>query len=296
MIKCELLKFPALDNRGTTVRIVIGVSYDGSQFDGLQSQPSKNTVQDRLEIALSKVADHPVRVIAAGRTDAGVHAVAQVAHFETQARRDGSAWVRGGNAHLPAQIAVQWAVARDEQFHARFSAEARSYRYILYNHAVRQALMSSHVGWFHRALDLSAMQAAAAHLVGEHDFSAFRSSECQAKTPVRRLEYVNITARGPYLVFDFTANAFLHHMVRNLVGCLVYVGKGKHPPGWLGEVLAGRDRRVAAPTMSASGLYLANVRYPRRWSLPAFARMMPFFATSDAASSATDMAARGDQV
>lgn len=258
------------------MRIAIGVSYEGSRFDGWQSQPSRNTVQDYLERALASVADHAVRVVAAGRTDAGVHAAAQVVHFECDAQRDMSAWTRGTNAHLPPEIAVQWAVPVDQEFHARFSAQARSYRYVLYCHAVRHSLMSRHVGWYHRPLDLAGMRAAAATLVGEHDFSAFRSSECQAKTPGRRMESASVQVHGPYLLFDFTANAFLHHMVRNLVGCLVYIGKGKHQPAWMAEVLASRDRRMAAPTISPAGLYLAAVRYPERWPLPAFARMMPF--------------------
>ena len=163
----------------------------------------------------------------------------------------------------------------DEQFHARFSAFERSYRYVLYNHAVRPGLNHRNVGWFHRPLDVPSMQAAIALLVGEHDFSAFRSSECQAKSPVRIMRRAQVTASSPYVLFDFVANAFLHHMVRNLVGCLVYVGKGKYPPQWLAEVLRGRDRKLAAPTMSAAGLYLCEVRYEAHWQLPGFARMMP---------------------
>lgn len=258
------------------MRIAIGVSYDGSRFDGWQSQPSGNTVQDHLEQALAAVADTPVRVAAAGRTDAGVHAVAQVVHFDCGAEREASAWIRGANAHLPPEVAVQWAVPVAEAFHARFSALARSYRYVLYSHAVRPAISARYVGWYHRPLDLADMQQAAALLLGEHDFSAFRSSECQAKTPVRRMESASVRAHGPYVLFDFTANAFLHHMIRNLVGCLVYIGKGKHPPSWVAELLESRDRRLAAPTISATGLYLAGVRYDPRWSLPVFARMMPF--------------------
>ena len=258
------------------MRIAIGVSYDGSRFDGWQSQTSGNTVQDHLERALAAVEDMPVRVVAAGRTDAGVHAVAQVAHFDCDAEREESAWIRGANSHLPPEVAVQWAIPVAGEFHARFSALARSYRYVLYNHAVRHAVSSRHVGWYHRPLDLANMKAAAAFLLGEHDFSAFRSSECQAKTPVRRMETASVRKHGPYVLFDFTANAFLHHMIRNLVGCLVYVGKGKHSPSWMTELLESRDRRLAAPTMSAAGLYLAAVRYDPRWSLPAFARMMPF--------------------
>jgi tRNA pseudouridine38-40 synthase len=217
-----------------------------------------------------------VRIAGAGRTDTGVHAVAQVAHFDCDSVRPESAWVRGVNAHLPDEISVQWAMPVTDEFHARFSAFERSYRYVLYNHPVRPGVASHHAAWFHRPLDVEAMRTAGTLLVGEHDFSAFRSSECQARSPVRQLHRVQVMRRGPYVLFDFTANAFLHHMVRNLVGCLVYVGKGAHGPEWMGEVLAGRDRRLAAPTMAPAGLYLTGVRYPANWQLPGFARMMPF--------------------
>jgi tRNA pseudouridine38-40 synthase len=217
------------------MRIAIGLSYEGSRFEGWQSQASGNTVQDHLELALAEVAGAPVRVNAAGRTDAGVHALAQVAHFDTDSIRPDNAWVRGTNAHLPPEIAVQWALPVDARFHSRFSAQARSYRYLLYNHPVRPALLSRHVGWYYGPLDVAAMRAAARCLVGEHDFSAFRSSECQADSPVRTVEDARISASGPYLLFDITANGFLHHMVRNIVGSLVYVEKGgTAPSGWAG--------------------------------------------------------------
>ena len=257
------------------MRIALGLSYDGGSFEGWQSQPSMNTVQDHLETALAGIAGQPVRVNGAGRTDAGVHAIAQVAHFDCEAVRPQSAWVRGVNAGLPPEIAVQWAQPVSEEFHARFSAFERSYRYVLYNHSVRPGLASRHAAWFHRPLDVERMQAAVSVLTGEHDFSAFRSSECQAKSPVKQMKRVQVSRKGPYVLFDFTANAFLHHMVRNIVGCLVYVGKGRHPTQWLGEVLQGRDRRKAAPTMSAAGLYLVDIGYEPRWKLPGFARMMP---------------------
>lgn len=276
------------------MRIAIGVSYDGSRFDGWQSQPSKNTVQDRLESALSAVAAEPVRVSAAGRTDAGVLAMAQVVHFDSVAHREDSAWVRGANANLPPEIAVQWAVPIDEAFHARFSAVARSYRYVLYNHPVRNALMSRHVGWYHRPLDLDAMCEATRLIVGEHDFSAFRSSECQARTPVRHMKAASARAFGPFVVFDFTANAFLHHMVRNIVGSLVYVGKGKHSPEWISGLLLARERRLAAPTFSPAGLYLADVGYPAQWLLPAFARMMPFDFSEVSAETCVKTTAEGE--
>lgn len=258
------------------MRTAIGLSYDGSRFGGWQSQPSGNTIQDCLEAAIAAIAGEPVRITGAGRTDAGVHALAQVAHFDFPGERPASAWVRGVNAGLPPQIAVQWAVPVGDGFNARFSAFERSYRYVLYNRPERPGLGAGYVGWFHHALDVARMQEAAQCLVGEHDFSAFRSSECQAKSPVKQLKQVTVTRKGPYVQFDFLANAFLHHMVRNIVGCLVYVGKGKHAPGWMGELLLGRDRKLAAPTFAPDGLYLSGIRYEAHWHLPEFVRMMPF--------------------
>jgi tRNA pseudouridine38-40 synthase len=258
------------------VKIAIGIAYSGTGFEGWQSQPSGRTVQDQLERALSEIAGEPVTVTGAGRTDAGVHACAQVAHFETTAERPDSAWVRGTNALLPEAIAVQWAVPVTGEFHARYSALERSYRYVLYNHPVRPALVTGLAGWFHLPLDVETMHRAAQFLLGERDFSSFRSAECQAKSPVRRMRRADVRANGPFLMFDFTANAFLHHMVRNIVGCLVYVGKGKHPPQWLAELVAARDRKLAAPTFAADGLYLSEVRYEPRWGLPGFPRTMPF--------------------
>lgn len=254
----------------------IGVSYCGAGLEGWQSQPSGKTVQDHVERALAGISGEQITLTAAGRTDAGVHANAQVAHFETNVDRPESAWVRGANSQLPAGIAVQWAAPVPEDFHARYSAVSRTYRYVLYNHAVRPALLAGRVGWFHLQLDLEKMQEGANYLVGEHDFSSFRSAECQAKTPVRVIERATIRAGGAYFFFDFTANAFLHHMIRNIVGSLVYVGKGKHPPAWIAELVLARDRQRAAPTFPAEGLYLFKVRYDARWNLPAFADMMPF--------------------
>jgi tRNA pseudouridine38-40 synthase len=256
------------------MRIALGIAYDGKPFDGWQSQPTGNTVQDRLEAALAAIAGAAVRVTAAGRTDAGVHATGQVAHFDVAAERPESAWVRGTNAHLPESIAVQWARAVDEGFHARFSATSRSYTYVLYNYPVRPAVLAGKVGWFHLPLDVAAMRAAAERLVGEHDFSAFRSAECQAKTPVKVLHRIAIERRDDYVILEFTASAFLHHMVRNLLGCLVQVGKGAQPAEWVQDVLEGRDRAKAAPTFPADGLYLTSVTYPGRWNLPAFAPML----------------------
>ncbi|OHC63004.1 MAG: tRNA pseudouridine(38-40) synthase TruA [Rhodocyclales bacterium GWA2_65_20] len=251
------------------VRIALGIEYDGSGFAGWQSQTHGNTVQDVLEKAMAAIGGQAVRVVCAGRTDAGVHATAQVVHFDTAAQRPASAWVRGVNAHLPPQVAVCWAREVGPEFHARFSAVARAYRYLLLNRPVRPALLNGRVGWFHHPLDIDAMRSAAACLIGEHDFSAFRAAECQAKSPVKHLYRADISTQNDCVVFDFRANAFLHHMIRNLVGSLVYIGKGKHPPAWMGELLAGRDRTRAAPTFAAAGLYFAGVEYDPVWQLPA---------------------------
>lgn len=258
-----------------TVRIAIGVSYDGHGFEGWQSQPSGMTVQDHLEAALSQIAATPIRVVGAGRTDTGVHALGQVVHFDCESRRPDSAWVRGTNALLPDTIAVQWALPVTAEFHARFSAIGRRYVYLLYVHPVRPSLLAGRSGWYHAPLDIEAMREAAGMLIGKHDFSAFRSSQCQAKTPVRNLTNLIIRAQGPHVTFEVTADAFLHHMVRNLVGCLLYIGKGAHPAAWIKQILDGRDRRQAAPTIAPGGLYLTEVCYEERWKLPEFPRMMP---------------------
>jgi tRNA pseudouridine38-40 synthase len=225
-------------------------------------------VQDALETAVSSIAGATVSITGAGRTDRGVHARLQVAHFDTDAQRPESAWVRGVNALLPDAVAVLWSRQVPDEFHARFSAVARTYRYELLNRPVRAALSAAYVGWFHLPLDVAAMRAAAAHLVGEHDFSAFRSAECQAKTPVRTIHSLQIDRHGDTIDFVVRANAFLHHMVRNLVGTLVYVGKGKHPPEWVAELLRSRQRALAAPTFGPEGLYLERIEYDAKWQLP----------------------------
>jgi len=243
------------------MRIAIGVEYDGRSFHGWQSQPDGQTVQDTLQLALGQISQRPTPIIAAGRTDTGVHALEQVVHFDTDAVRPLTAWVRGVNALLPKTIAVRWAHPVSDEFHARFSAHGRSYRYLLLNRATRSAIHTGKAGWFHAPLDLALMQAAAQHLLGEHDFSAFRAAECQAKSPVKNLRQLDIRQHGDMIVFDLNAGAFLHHMVRNIIGCLVCVGKGKYSPDWLAEVLASRDRSRAAPTFSADGLYLRHIQY-----------------------------------
>ena len=250
------------------MRLALGIEYDGSRFLGWQTQPEGGAAQDALESALAGIAGAAVDVTCAGRTDRGVHAREQVVHFDTEAERPDSAWVRGVNALLPESLAVLWAHRAAPDFHARFSARARVYRYVLLNRPVRPALAARHVGWFHGALDVEQMRRAASHLLGEHDFSAFRSADCQAKTPVRTLQSLEIERRGERIDFVLRANAFLHHMVRNIVGTLVYVGKGRHPAGWAAEVLASRDRALAAPTFAAEGLYLEKVEYEAHWDLP----------------------------
>jgi tRNA pseudouridine38-40 synthase len=255
--------------RSTGLRLALGIEYDGSGFCGWQTQPAGCAVQDRLEAACASIAGVPVNTICAGRTDAGVHALGQVVHFDCAVERPLSAWVRGVNALLPPSMAVIWAQPVSDEFHARFSARARAYRYVLLNDAVRPAADQGKVGWYHSPLNVAQMRAAAAHLLGEHDFSAFRAAECQAQSPVRTMHALSVAANGPYVIFEFTANAFLHHMVRNIVGSLVYVGKGRHPPQWMADVLNGRDRTQAAPTFDASGLYLMRVDYENRWDLPA---------------------------
>lgn len=257
------------------MRIALGIEFDGTSFAGWQSQTHRNAVQDVVERALSAVADRPVATVCAGRTDAGVHALMQVVHFDVDVLRPDSAWVRGTNANLPPSVAVVWARPVADDFHARYSALGRRYRYVLLNQPVRPALMHGKVGWHHLTLDVEAMRAAAAALVGEQDFSAFRSSECQAKSPVRTLRKLDISRQGDVIVFDLEANAFLHHMVRNLVGALVYVGNGRWAPGRVANVLAGRDRSKGAPTFDAAGLYFVGADYDARWSLPVAGRIMP---------------------
>jgi len=225
-------------------------------------------VQDALEPAVSSIAGTQVAITGAGRTDRGVHARIQVAHFDTEARRPSSAWVRGVNALLPDAVAVLWSHEVADEFHARYSALARTYCYELLNRPVRPALAARYVGWFHLPLDVEKMRHASSILVGEHDFSAFRSAECQAKSPVRTIHALEVKQDGEKIEFVVRANAFLHHMVRNIVGTLVYVGKGKHPPQWVEEVLHSKDRAKAAPTFGPEGLYLEKIDYDAKWGLP----------------------------
>ena len=250
-------------------RIALGVEYDGRLFCGWQTQPGGCAVQDALEAALAQVHGAPVATIVAGRTDAGVHALNQVVHFDAINDRPESAWLRGTNALLPQGVAVVWAKPVADEFNARYAALERAYRYVLLNHPVRPALLAGRVGWVHAPLDLATMREAANRLIGEHDFSAFRAAECQAKSPVRELRQIEIERHGDLVVLEFRANAFLHHQVRNMVGALVWVGLGRRMPGWIEAVLDSRDRSQAAATFAADGLYLSEVRYAPEWGLPA---------------------------
>ena len=250
------------------MRIAFGLEYDGAPFHGWQSQADGSGVQDALERAVGEIAGARVATVAAGRTDSGVHATAQVAHFDAPAARPETAWVRGVNALLPATVSVRWALEVADEFHARFSATGRHYTYMLQNHPVRPALLQSRVGWYHRPLALGPMEEGAQALLGTHDFSAFRAAECQAKSPVKTLDRLEILREGDMLRFELHADAFLQHMVRNIVGTLVCVGSGRQAPRGSREVLASRDRARAAPTFSAAGLYLTGVDYPTRWNLP----------------------------
>ena len=251
------------------MRIAVGIEYDGSGFAGWQTQQALRTVQPVLEGALGAVAAQPVSLVAAGRTDAGVHARAQVAHFDTDAERSPRSWILGANTALPPDVSVAWAQAVPAHFHARYCAEVRTYRYLILNRTARSALNAERVTWVTRALDSRAMGEAAALLLGEHDFSAFRSAECQAKSPVRRLTRLDVARRGDWVVIEAVANAFLHHMVRNIAGLLIAVGKGDAPPAWARTVLEGRDRTRGAATAPAAGLYLWGIRYPAAFGLPA---------------------------
>lgn len=250
------------------MRVALGVEYFGASFRGWQSQADGGTVQDALESALARIAGTPVSTLCAGRTDAGVHATRQVVHFDVPVDRPLSAWVRGVNAHLPEGVTVLWAQPVGEDFHARFSARGRRYRYLLLNRPQRPGLWQGRVGWFHGELDLQQMQEACGRLLGEHDFSAFRAAGCQARSPIKTLREAQVRQVGSLFVFDFEATAFLHHMVRNLVGTLVYIGKGAQTPGWIDELLQMRDRRLAAPTFSPDGLYFRGPIYEPCWGLP----------------------------
>jgi tRNA pseudouridine38-40 synthase len=267
-----------------TRRIALGVQYDGSSWAGWQTQPDGHTVQDALQRALAQFAQKKILTTCAGRTDAGVHALEQVVHFDIALERDISSWVRGLNSYLPASIAVRWAkeVARgaaleqDNPFHARFSARGRTYHYVLYNNPVRTPLLYGKAGWVFRKLDVEPMQEAAVCLLGTHDFSAFRSAQCQAKTPIKDMQQVRIVRQGDLIIFTLKASAFLHHMVRNIVGSLIFIGGKRRDVAWMQEILDSRDRHRAAPTFAPDGLYLAKVDYDPIWELPQESAFLPW--------------------
>ncbi|TDQ59039.1 tRNA pseudouridine38-40 synthase [Mesocricetibacter intestinalis] len=250
------------------MKIALGIEYSGQNYFGWQRQEKVASIQASLEQALSYVANEEISVFCAGRTDAGVHATGQVIHFETNAVRPEKAWAFGTNANLPDDIAVKWAKQTDEDFHARFSATARRYRYILYTNKLRPAILPYGVTHTHLQLDHELMHLAGQALLGENDFSSFRAAQCQSHTPWRNLQHLRVTRQGNYIIVDIQANAFVHHMVRNIVGSLLEVGCANQPPEWIAWLLAQKDRRLAAPTAKAGGLYLVNVEYPARFALP----------------------------
>ncbi|THU04119.1 tRNA pseudouridine(38-40) synthase TruA [Lampropedia puyangensis] len=267
------------------MRIALGISYNGQRYHGWQSQPDGHTVQDRLEAALTQFAGHPVSTLCAGRTDTGVHGLGQVVHFDAPVEREEISWVRGTNRYLPTDIAVQWARQVTDDFHARNQARSRRYAYVLLQSAVRPSIDATRVGWVFSELNLHAMQEAANTLLGEHDFTSFRAAACQALTPVKTISAIHINAtpmrmgHAPasssersiptcYWRFEFEANAFLHHMIRNIMGCLIMVGQGAQPPEWMRHVLQARSRDAAAPTFSPDGLYFLGPRYDAHWQLP----------------------------
>jgi tRNA pseudouridine38-40 synthase len=262
-----------------TMRIALGLQYDGSPYAGWQQQPNQSTVQGEVEKAITAFIGeeackaNPVNIITAGRTDAGVHALGQVIHFDTLVEREDFSWVRGVNSYLPGSIVVNWAKAVPDEFSARFSAYERTYIYALHAGPRRSPMMNERAGyvmlpsniWF----DVEAMKMAAQYLIGEHDFSSFRSSECQSKTPVKTMYAIDIISDEPWLYFRIRGNAFLHHMVRNLVGSFLQIGRGRQQPEWMGELLAARNRQPAAPTFMPDGLYLSKIAYPEEFAIPA---------------------------
>ena len=250
------------------MRIALGVSYNGGAYQGWQSQLSGLTLQDQLEKALGRLAAQPISTLCCGRTDAGVHALMQVVHFDTDSVRREVSWVRGTNALLPRDISVEWAREVPVAFHCRASALTRRYAYLVYQSPVRPSIDNGRVGWVMAPLEIAPMRAAAQQLLGEHDFSSFRAAQCQALSPIKVMQRIDISRRGAYLRFEFEANAFLHHMIRNIMGCLIAIGSGKRPVDWIVEVLQARQRKFAAPTFAPDGLYFLGPRYDAHWGLP----------------------------
>jgi tRNA pseudouridine38-40 synthase len=251
------------------MRFAIGVDFKGGAYRGWQTQqPGVRSVQETVEAAIGKVANHPVTVIAAGRTDAGVHASGMVAHFDTQAERPERSWLLGVNTQLPKDIALRWIQPVSDEFHARFRAVARRYRYVIYNHPLRSSLLAGMVTWHYHALNAQRMQEAAQHLVGEHDFTSFRAIGCQAKKATRHVHFLQVTQKGSLIILDIQADGFLHHMVRNIAGVLLKIGQGEAEPTWAKDVLAAKDRTMAGITAPAEGLYFVDALYPESFQLP----------------------------
>ena len=250
------------------MKYAVCVEYDGTPYCGWQKLSHSPSVQEEVEKALSKVANHSVDIVCAGRTDSGVHGIGQVIHFESESLRNDKAWLLGGNTNLPSAIGLRWIRAVEPDFHARFSALERNYRYIVLNRKMRPSLLHNRVTWYHQVLDEVKMQRAADILIGEYDFSSFRASGCQARHAIREIKNINISRKGDYIYIDICANAFLHHMVRNIVGSLFEVGSGAKPAEWFSELLLAKDRTQAGITASACGLYFVNVRYPKKYKLP----------------------------
>ncbi len=251
------------------MRIALSISYDGTHYHGWQNQPEVESIQSKIENAATKVADQPIKIICAGRTDKGVHALGQIAHFDTTAVREDRSWVLGINTNLPADIRIEWAKRVSEEFHARFSAIARSYRYIIYNAPVASALLRDQTTWYHSNLDENRMRLAASYLIGQHDFTSYRALHCQAHSPIRNIHSLEISRQDKFIYIDITANAFLHHMVRNIAGVLMTIGSGKHEPLWAQELLEVKDRALGEITAPPSGLYLMKVKYPDFLTSPA---------------------------
>lgn len=250
------------------MRIALGIEYNGCGFYGWQAQRGLPTIQKSLQEALSKIANEAIFLYCAGRTDANVHATGQVVHFDTRAKRHIDAWIWGTNTHLPSSIVVKWAKQVDYHFHARFSALARRYRYIIFNHPIRPALLNARTSWHYYPLEVDRMQQASHYLLGENDFSSFRSSQCNSKSPMRNVTECIIKRHGDFVILDIEANAFLHHMVRNIVGTLMKIGSGYKEIDWMNKVLQAKSRRAAAETAPADGLYLTQVRYPKSYIFP----------------------------
>lgn len=256
------------------MRIALGIEYDGYGFYGWQAQRDLNTIQGTLQKALSIVANESIFLHCAGRTDAGVHATSQVVHFDTKAKRHIDAWIWGTNSHLPPSIAVRWARPVDYHFHARFTAFSRRYRYVIFNHPIRPAILSTRVCWHYYPLDVDKMREAGQFLIGEQDFTSFRSTQCNSRTPMRKVTAFSIERQGDMVIFEIEANAFLHHMVRNIAGSLMKIGGGFHEPAWMKAVLEARSRRAAAETAPADGLYLCGVKYPEPYLFPLSDRLI----------------------